>query len=627
MYKVALVSMPFAAIDYPSLALGLFKSRLQQEQIPCDVYYLNIPFAEMIGYASYSRLIIQPPAYFACEQLFAESAFGALAPADQAYYDETGLDAPIRQQLQAIKAFVEPFLNRCMTEVDWGAYDIVGFTSLFEQNLATLALASRIKQRYPDTLTVFGGPNFEAIMGRTFHRLLDYIDFVCSGEADDTFPELIKRLAYQHPIDDLPGIVYRRNGVSLATAAAPMTTRLDRLPIPDFSDYFARVRQMPLPPGADPCVLIETSRGCWWGEKNHCTFCGLNSQSMEYRSKSADRAIYEVEQLQKQYGVNFVRVVDNILNHQFFDDFLPGLASRRLGITVFFEVKANLRKPQIAALKDAGVTLVQAGIESLSTHTLKLMRKGSTSLMNVQTLKWCKEYGVLCDWNLIYGFPGENPEDYRRSAELARVLTHLSPPTGCGPIRLDRFSPNYDHADRMGLTNVRPLKYYKYLYPFTPRELHDIAYYFEFDYAEPIDDGGHLPALHQAVSRWKQRRDQLYAVLQSEAVVIHDTRPVAVASQTVLTGVEKLVFEICDQITTVRRIQQIVGQQMHPAISENDVSKILETLMRRRLVIREEERYLGLPVLTYTPADRITQPVRQFVPAAAVPGIEHLIHA
>ena len=174
----------------------------------------------------------------------------------------------------------------------------------------------------------------------------------------------------------------------------------------------------------------------------------------------------------------------------------------------------------------------------------------------------------------------------------------------------------------MGLRNVRPLRYYKYLYPFAPGDLHDIAYYFEFDYAEPIDDGGHLPALHAAVFDWKQRRDHLSAVLHGEAVVIRDTRPVAVAEQTVLAGVEKLVLETCDQITTVRRIQQVVGQ------SEDQVSEILDMLMKRRLVIREGERYLGLPVLTYTPADQPVQPIRQFAPAAVLPAAgEQLIHA
>lgn len=606
MYRVALVSMPFAAIDYPSLALGLFKSRLEGDGIPCDLHYLNLTFAEMIGYNSYSGLVTQPPAYFAAEQLFAESAFGAMIPPDQAYYDEAQLDASMRQQMQTLKGFVEPFLARCLSEVDWSRYDIVGFTSLFEQNLATLALAARIKHHFPHILTVFGGPNFEAGMGQAFHRLLGYVDFVCSGEADDTFPELIKRLTYNHPIDDLPGLVYRRGGKTAVTGNAPMTSRLDKLPIPDFSDYFARVRRMPLPPGADPCVLLETSRGCWWGEKNHCTFCGLNSQSMEYRSKSADRAVAEVEELKQRYGINFVRVVDNILNHSFFDDFIPSLARKKLGVTVFFEVKANLRKHQIKALADAGITLVQAGIESLSTHTLRLMRKGSTALMNVQTLKWCKEYGVTCDWNLIYGFPGEHPADYGGSVELARVLTHLDRPTGCGPIRLDRFSPNYDHSEKMGFRNVRPLKWYRYLYPFSDSDLNEVAYYFDFDYADPIDDGGHLPALHDAVMGWKGTPAQLYAVPRGDDVVIHDTRPVATAPQIVLNGIERKILEICDGITTVNRIQQVLASSSGMTCSPYYVRGVLDEFIEKNLVVCEDDRFLALPVLTYTPAQHQT---------------------
>ena len=568
MYRVALVSMPFAAIDYPSLALGLFKSRLQQENIPCDVHYLNMTFAEMIGYSAYSVLITRPPSYFVGEQLFAESAFGTLAPDDETYWNASGLDASVRQQLASIKSHVEPFLARCMAEVNWDAYDIVGFTSLFEQNLATLALSARIKAAHPHVITVFGGPNFEAVMGQTFHRLLPWIDFVCSGEADDVFPELIKRLAYSHPIHDLPGLVFRRNGVTRVTGPAPMTSRLDELPIPDFSDYFARVRAMSLPQGADPCVLMETSRGCWWGEKNHCTFCGLNSQSMKYRTKSAQRAVAEVAELKVRYHVGFVRVVDNILNHGFFDDFLPELAERRLGVTVFFEVKANLRKHQIATLRRAGVTVVQAGIESLSTHTLKLMAKGSTALMNIQTLKWCKEYGVLCDWNLIYGFPGETPDDYAGSARLAQAVTHLWPPTGCGQIRLDRFSPNYDRAEEKGLRNVRPMKWYSFLYPFRQEDMAQIAYYFDFDYAEPIDDGGYLPALHEAVARWKASTDYLTASQQNGAMVIDDTRPIALTQRYTLRGAERLVLENCDLITTVHRLRQVVSELLEEELSE-----------------------------------------------------------
>ena len=59
--------MPFSAVEYPSLALGLFKSRLRDEGMPCDVVYLNITFAEMLGWSEYTRLIVQSPAMFAAE--------------------------------------------------------------------------------------------------------------------------------------------------------------------------------------------------------------------------------------------------------------------------------------------------------------------------------------------------------------------------------------------------------------------------------------------------------------------------------------------------------------------------------------------------------------------------------
>ena len=100
----------------------------------------------------------------------------------------------------------------------------MGFTSLFEQNLASIALAWRLKWHFPQLRVVFGGPNVEAIMGETLHRRLPFIDFICSGEADETFPELIKRLGYDHPVHDLPGIVFRSGTMSVATRPAPMVT-------------------------------------------------------------------------------------------------------------------------------------------------------------------------------------------------------------------------------------------------------------------------------------------------------------------------------------------------------------------------------------------------------------------
>src|SRR5262245_59233898 len=112
---------------------------------------------------------------------------------------------------------------------------------------------------------------------------------------------------------------------------------------------------------------------------------------MAFRSKSADRVLAELEEFRARYPATHVVAVDNILDMSYFRNVLPRLRDRRLGFTLFYETKSNLTKAQVKLLRDAGVLAIQPGVESLSTNVLRLMRKGVTSLQNIQLLKWCKQ--------------------------------------------------------------------------------------------------------------------------------------------------------------------------------------------------------------------------------------------
>ena len=57
------------------------------------------------------------------------------------------------------------FLTWAQTAIDWGQYKIVGFTSTFDQNVASLTMAKLIKDLYPDVTIVFGGANYDGEMG------------------------------------------------------------------------------------------------------------------------------------------------------------------------------------------------------------------------------------------------------------------------------------------------------------------------------------------------------------------------------------------------------------------------------------------------------------------------------
>ncbi|MDQ1640572.1 MAG: hypothetical protein QOF62_3911 [Pyrinomonadaceae bacterium] len=613
MTRVLLINMPFAALDSPSLALGLFKSRLQQDGIPCDVQNLNFTFAEMIGSENY-QFMLRTSGILGGEQLFARSVFGAALPSDEEYYREIAASncaAPdTSARLEQLRSSVPVFLQFCLDTISWQTYDIIGFTSLFEQNLASLAMARLVKQQFPDKAIVFGGANCEDIMGITLLRCFPFVDFVCAGEADDSFPELVKRLKYHHPVKGLPGVVHRENGAAVYAGSARLLEDLDELPIPDYDDYFDRVQRSPLQSTIEPAILLESARGCWWGEKSHCTFCGLNGLTMEFRTKSVERTIDEISSLLARYRTRIVRFVDNILSPSYFRDLLPEIVRQGLKANYICEVKSNLKKNQIKVMADAGVT-VQAGIENLSTHVLDLMAKGSNSLMNIQTLKWCKQFGVLADWNLIYGFPGEGPEDYRQNLETAKIITHLDPPSGCGPIRLDRFSPNFNRAEEKGLINVRPFKFYKYVYPFDEQTLSDLIYYFDFDYRNEIDNDDCVPVLEDIVREWKTRKDGLTSERRNGEILIRDSRAVATWPEWIVTGTAARIYEYCDKAQSLARIVDVM-KQSDAEMSEDDVSRILDDFISRKLMVQEGNRYLSLAVMTYrsdfeqvenTPAD------------------------
>src|SRR5262249_53539650 len=162
---------------------------------------------------------------------------------------------------------------------------------------------------------------------------------------------------------------------------------------------------------------------------------------MAFRHKSWRRVVEETDELVARHGRLPLQFVDDIVALDYFDDLLPYWAERADPTPKLFELKSNVRRAQLELLRRAGVSIVQPGIESLADGTLRVMRKGVSAAQNVAVLRWCKELGIEVYWNLIFGFPHEDPEDYPRTERLLAQITHLPPPLACAPIRMDRFSP------------------------------------------------------------------------------------------------------------------------------------------------------------------------------------------
>jgi len=420
---------------------------------------------------------------------------------------------------------------------------------------------------------------------------------VVSGEADQVFAELAVRAVRGEPTAGIPGVITQASVAGPAglgpAPTAPAVTDLDALPYPDYTDFFAQFERSAFGKSWQPSVFVETSRGCWWGERMHCTFCGLNGATMAFRSKSAPRALDELTHLATSYPGCDIQVVDNILDLKYFKTLLPALAERKLNVSLFYETKSNLKKEQVRMLRDSGVLTIQPGIESFSSNVLKLMKKGVTGLQNIQLLKWCKEIGVEPIWYFLMGFPGESPDDYFDMAAMSARVCHLPKPSGVNVVRLDRFSPNFNQSGQLGFTKLRPLPFYEFLYDLPEPVLHNLAYYFAYDYKVPQHVARYADPLVKSVHAWTTtwKHSELVSIDLDDRLFLLDTRPRAQAPVSVLTGEDRELYLTCDAITDAS------------ALDASSAGR-LQTIAAGGTMIHEGTKYLSLavPIGDYQPS-------------------------
>jgi ribosomal peptide maturation radical SAM protein 1 len=554
-------------------------------------------------------------ALFAGDWLFAQHVWGERMDTDTylATVQHNVESEDYYGRLLALRGEVGPFLEGCFERFDFAAYDVIGFTTTFQQNLASLTLARMIRERFPEKVIVFGGGNCEGVMGLELHRSFPWIDYVCSGECDNSFPLFLKRLAAGETLAGIPGLIAREDGRSVVMGPADKVHNMDAMPDPDFSDYFDAVRSAPFAERVKPQLLLESARGCWWGAKQHCTFCGLNGETMVFRAKSAERVLAEVERQVARYGVRHIQAVDNIISHDYFRTLLPMLKERRLGVSFFYEVKSNLRRDQLLLMREAGILAVQPGIESLSSHVLKLMRKGVTGIQNIQLLKWCREYGIEVAWNLLYGFPGETPEDYEEIARYASAIPHLKPPGTVAPIRLDRFSPNFTQAESFGIVDIRPFSMYRFVYPLPDEAVANLAYFFEYRFHDGRNPAAYTGKVREQIELWKQNKaGSLYKRYNDghAEMTIVDTRPGRAQMLYPFRGLQRELYEYCEEVRSRAAILEFAKSKAGDSPElEASLDAFLRSMEEWQLMVREGQYYLSVAISV--------QGVRQQMAAAA----------
>lgn len=486
MYKIALINMPFSDANRPALSLTQLKHVVESDlQASVDIHYLNQEFALLFGDELYSRIsqeYIKGLGDWIFRHLVFPEVEGDVDKYLMRHFPGKDLDSmELIESLLNVRGQLSQNLDALIERFKLYEADLVGFTSMFSQNIACFALAKKLKKLNKDVIIVMGGANCETPMGEQIVRNVPQVDFVFSGPSTISFNSFIGNLI-QGKLDQCHSIagVFSKQNVERGSIVKRIGEEkpLDEY-IPLDYDSFIETFDNNFPDlRLTKRLLFETSRGCWWGERSHCTFCGLNSESMNYRAMEKDVAVKQFESIFKYADdCYYFSCVDNILSQKYTKDVIPYIYPPE-NISIFYEVKPSLKKHEIKLLADKKINALQPGIESLATSTLILMKKGSNAFGNIVFLKNSLHYGVTPEWNLLVGFPGEKEAVYKKYMDELRDLVHLPPPGGCFPVRFDRYSPYFNESRKYGL-DLTPYEFYNHIYPFDEETIRDIAYYFQ----------------------------------------------------------------------------------------------------------------------------------------------------
>jgi len=600
----------------PSLGPSILKARLNEAGIASQVYHANLDLLQFVHYDTYVNLA---ETWAICDFLFSGTLDNELdaeqiqnlhsiltdMAQSRAFWQTKfanaaeAMDLVLKIRSEAIPRYIEFCAERIL---EMGP-TIVGFTCLFDQTFPSLAVAKHIRGIAPDIPIVFGGYSVAGETGRHLLECFDCIDFIFDGEGESAIVDIARITSRNQSIEGIQGLSSRTE-----KNPAPSRMEMDLSPTPDFDDFFAQqaelasVHQVHV---ANRVLPFEASRGCWWGQKNHCVFCGIDKETLKYTQRSAHATLSALSNLKASYGAKTVRFSDYILPQSYQKELIPALieAGGKNSFTLTCEMKANVRDNQLDNMVAAGFTEVQPGIESFSTNVLKSMKKGVSALQNVVFLKNAKRLGLKVHYNLLYGFPDDEESDYSKQVASLPKLFHLEPPTSNINVLSTRNAPLVAEAESFGLPSIREA-HPRYNVIFSEAFLEKTGfsyvkycYYYRTQYTNDATLQRLYRVIDYQVEAW--REDNFELSVEVPTCTLTDTRPIS------SNGIQTLEVICVDILTLIDRTPKSVDkifEELKQRYLLDEIQVALAKLSDLNLTYEESDQVVGLPILNVAAA-------------------------
>lgn len=306
-------------------------------------------------------------------------------------------------------------------------YKIFGITSLTNTFHLALNTAKIIKNYDRNNYVILGGPHvsfmYEDIL-QNDKRTEDLIDYICIGEAENTFLHLVKILIhkilnkenesiYETQLENLKGLAYLNAKGRFCVNHSKEVIDIENLPLParyklSQENYYYTVAN------------VIVNRGC----PNQCSFCSRQNLFKNTRIRTIKSILEEIIDIKSLRTYNHINFYDNInINRKFFRSFCKMFVENELDIPWGCELRVDtINSDDARLLKEAGCQLVATGIESANEMVLKTNFKYQDPERVRAGIVNLKKFNIAIQAYFVLGLPGETDHSFSETREYIKSL-------------------------------------------------------------------------------------------------------------------------------------------------------------------------------------------------------------
>lgn len=435
--KVAVCIAPSWSLETPPLGLGILAAVARNENCEVQHYDLNLQSALMTK--------SQDP-----EKDFYDDFWSPGATAKW-----TNEEIFNRETLPKFKALLWSFAEKI------AECDVVTFTALYCNILATDVLSQHVKSLNPQIKILYGGPycwngTNGGLKSNDFERT--WVDLGCPMEGEGVFADALQAIQQGEPLSQVTGAwTWTDNQELHFNGARPAIRDLGSLPAANwdgvnlgaYADFHSQ-GQTHLP--------VQGSRGCTF----KCTFC---AETRVFRFKKGPDLKEEIVGLYNKYGIRQFTFVDSLINGSLIhfrrlvealnEEIVQGRLPK-LSISGYSRVHSDMDDDFMVMAGNVGYNNLSIGIETGSPKILELIEKGQTVEMAEAFLRSCHKGGVHPIANWITGYPRENQMDwlvsldflYRNRKYLPDVAANYRPAAVIPGTPLDVYRDKFDLLEK-----------------------------------------------------------------------------------------------------------------------------------------------------------------------------------